>query len=178
MCAPVCQYCWIVTSLCWLYNFGSFPTHSQHSQSRRALLMSRSSKKVNASIILYYVNEKSGQRFASWLCVELKNVIFSHLYWHKSLTYWQPPMIYHHFLLSQKGKKRGKEKADPTSLYTHKYSAENKPDLQCLTSLYFSSPNFITRHWTILIEAYFAALDFLCEMCKWGDQINSKSTGN
>lgn len=45
------------------------------------------------------------------------------------------------------GRGGGKEKTDLTALYSQKYSAENKADLQCLSSV------------CVLIETRFAASD-------------------
>lgn len=134
-CAPVSQYCWILKSLADCTILDPFQYLSNFHKHRRGLSMSGRSKKLNASIILHYVNEQSRPRFASRPWVKLNKCYFltfiltwvCHLLrislWSITTFYW-----------AKNKKKRGKEKTDQISLYTPKYSAENKLDLQCLSS--------------------------------------------
>lgn len=108
-----CQCCWIVkTSLCWLHDFGSFPTPIQlHPKLRRGLFHISRQQESKCLFIVYYVNEKSRQKFAAWLWVKLKK-LFSHIYIDIRVSFIENLTIYHQFLLSQEVEKWSKKKID------------------------------------------------------------------
>lgn len=87
-------------------------------------------------------------------------MLFSHLYWHKRVSFTENlTVIYHHFLLSQKGKKKRQGENWPncviySKVFCWKQTRASMLKVVLLLSLFFFYS--IARHWTVLIEACFA----------------------